>query len=70
MLFRKKMPVDCHYCSRSATLDLENSVLCSKYGIISCKEKCRKFKYDPYKRIPLKPKAIDFSKYKEEDFTL
>ena len=31
---------------------------------------CRKFVYDPCKRIPLKAKAPDFEKYADEDFTL
>ena len=28
------------------------------------------FRYDPLKRTPVKAKALDFSKYSEEDFTL
>jgi hypothetical protein len=33
-------------------------------------EGCRKFRYDPCKRIPSKPKALDFRKYDEHDFSL
>lgn len=70
MLFRKKIPVDCRYCARSADLSEGDSFLCSRYGVVSPKEKCRKFQYDPCKRIPMKPKTLDFSKYKEDDFSL
>ena len=29
-----------------------------------------RFRYDPCKRIPCKAKAMDFSKYDSEDFSL
>lgn len=70
MLFRKKMPEDCQYCARSAAMDQEEVYLCSQYGVVKRRDICSKFQYDPCKRIPLKPKTMDFSKYDEEDFTL
>ena len=48
----------------------EDQVLCTKKGLRSAEKPCRKFKYDPCKRIPAKPKAMDFGKYDEEDFSL
>jgi hypothetical protein len=33
-------------------------------------KKCLKFRYDPCKRIPSKPKALDFAKYDQEDYSL
>ena len=39
-------------------------------GLKTVDDQCRKFKYDPCKRIPPKPKAVDFSKYDNEDFSL
>lgn len=69
MLFRKKIEPSCSYCIHGARLD-EDRVLCAKKGMKSCEDKCFRFKYDPTKRIPRKAKALDFSKYKEEDFSL
>lgn len=69
MLFRKKIPRSCEYCAYSASLD-ENQILCSKKGIVFPGRNCRKFKYDPCKRIPPKQKAMDFSKYEKDDFSL
>lgn len=69
MLFRKKIEKSCSYCQYSAKLDGEQ-MLCSKKGITSVDGRCMKFRYDPTKRIPSKPKALDFSKYDEEDFSL
>lgn len=69
MLFRKKMPKSCSYC-RFATALNDNQVLCIKKGIADASTNCRKFKYDPCKRVPVKAKALDFEKYSKEDFSL
>ncbi len=69
MLFRKKMERSCIYCVHGTALH-ESQILCTKKGITSADCQCRKFKYDPCKRIPPKPKALDFSKYDREDFSL
>ena len=69
MLFRKKIERSCSYCLYGAKLD-DDVILCSKKGMRGSGESCRRFKYDPLKRVPHKAKAMDFSKYKEEDFTL
>ena len=69
MLFRKRIPRSCQYCVYSAGLD-EERLLCTKRGIVSIDHQCRKFRYDPCKRIPAKPKAPDFSQYNNDDFAL
>lgn len=70
MLFRKKLPRDCRYCVYGTLMD-ENTILCIKRGVRSLEKKpCRKFSYDPCKRIPPRAKAPDFEKYKEDDFIL
>ena len=69
MLFRKKIEKACAYCTFGTVLD-DGLVLCIKKGICNQDDKCRKFKYDPCKRIPAKAKAMDFSKYNEDDFSL
>lgn len=69
MLFRKKIERCCQYCTFSTDLD-EDTVLCTKKGVSAKYGKCRKFKYDPCKRVPVKAKAVDFEKFKEFDFSL
>ncbi len=69
MLFRKKIARSCSYCKHSTAFDAEQ-VLCIKRGVIDGDKPCRKFQYDPCKRIPLKAKALDFDKYSAEDFKL
>lgn len=69
MLFRKKIEKSCGYCRYGTTLE-DGLALCIKRGVVSTTHKCRKFAYDPIKRVPVKPKALDFEKYSEEDYSL
>lgn len=69
MLFRKKIDKACTYCLYGTQIDQEQ-VLCIKKGVVPPDGKCRKFCYDPCKRVPVKAKALDFSKYNEEDYSL
>ena len=69
MLFRKKIERSCAYCMFGTKLE-DNQILCTKKGIRREVDSCRRFKYDPCKRIPGKPRALDFSRYEKEDFTL
>lgn len=69
MLFRKKMPRSCCYCVYATALS-EEELLCSKRGIVGVDHKCRKFRYDPCKRIPPRQKSPDFDQFSKEDFTL
>lgn len=69
MLFRKRIPRSCQYCVYSAGVD-EDHLLCTKRGLVPAEHQCRKFRYAPCKRIPAKPKAPDFNKYDDEDFSL
>ena len=69
MLFRKKIERSCSYCLHGAYVE-GGQILCSKKGFRTVEDKCRRFKYDPCKRIPPKAKAMDFSRYDQEDFSL
>lgn len=69
MLFRKKMPKSCQYCAYSAKLG-SSQMLCKKQGVVSETYECKKFRYDPCKRIPRKAQTLDFNKYNDDDFSL
>lgn len=69
MLFRKKIDRACSYCIHGTKAD-EDLILCAKKGMKEPDDRCRKFKYDPTKRVPKKIKPLDFSKYDKEDFSL
>ena len=69
MLFRKKIERSCSYCAYSTKLDVAQA-LCVKKGVVELYGKCRKFCYDPTKRIPPKPKTPDFDLFSKDDFSL
>ena len=69
MLFRKKIERSCAYCLHGTHLEA-GQVLCCKKGMRTVDEKCLRFQYDPCKRIPRKAKALDFTKYDNEDYSL
>ena len=42
----------CAYCERATLLAGDDYVLCEKKGVVSPTHLCRRFSYDPMKRIP------------------
>ena len=69
MLFRKKMKRSCNYCLWGTKFS-NDQILCRKHGVVSESYACRKFTYDPCKRVPSKPKSLDLAKFDKEDFSL
>lgn len=69
MIFRKRIPRSCSYCLNGAKVD-NGTILCAKKGLVPADKACRKFVYDPCKRIPPKQKALDFNSYTDQDFSL
>ena len=69
MLFRKEIEPRCAYCQYSNVLN-ESQLTCLKRGIVSPSGSCRKFSYDPLKRVPPRPAEPDFSRLRDEDFSL
>ncbi|MCD7859000.1 MAG: hypothetical protein LUH51_02345 [Firmicutes bacterium] len=68
MLFRKKMERSCEYCRFGTALE-GGRVLCAKKGDVEIGS-CRRFSYDPCKRVPPRPAAPDFAQFEGEDFSL
>ena len=68
-LFQDKIDPRCVYCARGIPLE-EDKVLCSKRGIVDPGGACRRFQYDPLKRVPPKPRRLDTSRLRDEDFKL
>ena len=69
MLFRRNIEPRCAYCKRGAAIS-EREVACVKRGIVPVEHHCRSFKYDPLKRVPPRPAALEMQRLKEEDFSL
>ncbi|WP_295865606.1 hypothetical protein [uncultured Oscillibacter sp.] len=69
MLFRKNIDPRCAYCRRGAQIS-EREVACVKRGIMPVEGSCRRFRYDPLKRVPPRPAPLETAQLKESDFSL
>ena len=69
MLFRKEIEPRCVYCANGASIGNEQ-IACLHRGIVPEGYHCRRFVYDPLKRVPPQPAAPDFQKFGDEDFSL
>ena len=68
-MFEKGIEPRCGYCRRSAPLE-DGKVMCVKKGVVSAAGACRRFQYDPLKRVPPRPMTASFDHLKDEDFVL
>lgn len=69
MLFRKKIDRACSYCQFAGKVDGE-SMICQKYGVVPAGHHCRKFRYDPLKRVPSRPNVKRFDQLDDKDYSL
>lgn len=67
-LFGNKIKPACHYCIQAYQAMGEEQILCLKRGVVPREYSCKKFRYDPLKRVPQRP--LPLIKYTEEDFAL
>ena len=52
---QRECPTGCRFCEKAALLDGGQQILCQYKGIVPEDGACRKFAYDPLKRIPRAP---------------
>lgn len=69
MLFRKKIERYCAYCAFAGKIS-EDQMICQKCGVVPASHQCRRFRYDPLKRVPPRPVKLNTEKLSEEDFSL
>ena len=69
MLFSKSIEPKCAYCQRGKPSE-GDTILCIKKGVMEAGDSCSSFRNDPLKRVPPRPITPDFSRLKEEDFSL
>ena len=68
-LFRKNIEPRCAYCTRGSQIN-EEEVACVKRGVVAADHHCGAFRYDPLKRVPPRPVALETRELKQEDFSL
>jgi hypothetical protein len=69
MLFRKEIEPRCVYC-RHGTKIGDNEISCKPRGITQPSSYCRRFSYDPLKRIPPKPVKLITRGLTDDDFKI
>lgn len=69
MLFRKKPDRYCAHCAFAGKMN-DEQMICQKCGVVPVDHHCRRFRYDPLKRVPSRPKQQDLSLYEQKDYSL
>ncbi len=56
--FGSNIPPSCSYCVYGNRAKEGNKVLCEKQGLVAGDYSCKKWEYDPIKRVPKKQLTI------------
>ena len=64
----KELERICRYCEFARTLLEENQMLCEKKGVVDAGYHCRRFCYDPLRRVPTR--QVFLPSYGSEEFKL
>ncbi len=69
MLFDQNLEPSCSYCKYGNIIG-EEEIICLKKGALTLPNSCRKFTYDPLKRIPAQKMLLDLDEFQKDDFEL
>lgn len=67
-LFSDDIRPNCAYCENSSKLQDSSFVLCKDKGVVAVDYSCKKFVYDPLKRVPHRSRVM--SEFTPEDFSI
>ncbi len=65
----EEYPKACCYCEKGSFSFDGEAILCEKKGVVAPDDCCKKFVYDPLKRVP-REKHSPLSGFSAEDFSL
>jgi len=60
----------CRYCEKGIYVPVMKKTMCKTRGIVERDSVCPKFSFDPFKMQIKRQRNVDFSKYKEEDYSI
>ncbi len=69
MIFSKNIEPMCCYCEKGVLMQNNKYVICKKRGVVTASYYCRRFIYDPLKRIP-PMKKLEKQEFKQKDFSI
>lgn len=67
-LLNENIYPSCEYCRYGNKFIKQKTILCIKFGVVDSFYSCKKFKYDPLKRIPKARKELN--SFDENDFLI
>ena len=67
-LYGNTVQPSCEHCAHGRKSFDGKAVLCDRKGVMPLYHHCRKFRYDPLKRIPFRQPRL--GSYTEEDFRI
>ena len=67
--FRKDIEPRCAYCARGSAIN-EREVACPRRGVVDSADHCSRVRYDPLRRVPPRPAALDPNAHSPEDFSI
>lgn len=67
-LFDNQITPACEYCEHGRDSSEYNMIMCKKKGIVSPYFRCKKFRYDPLRRVPKRAEAQ--RRFTPEEFAL
>ena len=72
-MFRKKLfgahiEPACEYCQNGTPTADARMILCERYGVVAPYSSCKKYQYDPLRRVP--KASAPLPEYRAEDFEL
>ena len=70
MLFSKEIEPKCEYCRRSLPFANGETYGCKLHGVMGADDKCRRFVYDPLKRVPEPPVIYTPREFDKDEFEL
>ena len=70
MLFDKNIEPKCTYCKTGMPIPYSEEIACVRHGIMSPDDSCRRFIYDPIKRVPEVAAPYSPGEFTEDDFSL
>jgi hypothetical protein len=67
-LYGNNIQPSCEHCVFGRRSSDGRAVLCSRNGVMPLYHSCRRFEYDPLKRVPFRQPAVP--QFSEEDFAI
>jgi len=67
-LFSNSIEPACRHCIYGHLSNSEKKILCVRWGVVEPEFRCKKYQYDPLKRVPMRTPPLP--EFEKDDFDL